>query len=249
MKNAKRPSFIKPEETISVIDNFINLKISELKDLSGPYESTFQDMRGIIRACSYDDLTEEETDNLTLLDIFCLMSKLKNDDPHAPTYAYELVDDTEGDGTDLYMYFCSVLLSILSCHRSNTPTQQSLPVRLFLEISVADLENYILTKSASDPGRNEEDISQIIRRIDSLAQSHNANIHCNAGKEVTDDYKAYRFSEVLFTLNREKNRPWCSYQEDDIVSFQHHILNTYSDIYTLLVEPFKSAFPSYFETH
>ena len=254
IKNKTKKAFFKPEEATTVIDNFINLKMSEMKALSGSHK---QDFKFIYECIDCFFTPEEEIDNLTLLDIFSMTDKLKNDDPHAPSYTYELIDFTDddgtdffvgADGTDLYIQFLSDFLSVIMYHRGRTPTPQSLPMRLFCEISIADLENYMLAKSASDPNRNEEDINRVLHRIEFLAQNYYNGIRCKA--EDPCAYRACRLSTVLSALDMMRKSFWIPYGgEESIDSYRQIILNAYSDIYALLVEPFKAAFPSYFETH
>lgn len=250
---SRKTAFSKPEKAMTVIDNFLNLKISEVKDLSGSHKQDFKLMYECID-CFFP--TEEETDNLTLLTIFSLTDKLKNDDPHAPSYTYKLINFTDdngtdfwedADGTDLYRQFLSDFLSVIMYQRVRTPTPQSLSMRLFCEISIADLENYMLAKSASDPKRNEEDINRVLHRIEFLAQNYYNGIRCKA--EDPCAYRACRLSAVLSALDLKRKRSWVPYEEESIDSYRQSILNAYSDIYALLVEPFKAAFPSYFETH
>lgn len=218
---------VKSEDMQSVINNFTNMKIAVFRKLPEP-SGRFGDLCNMIQR--YSPFSTEELDELTILDFLALADNAFSagycDDANT-----ESVDLTH---TDRCQLFCrSFTEMLLYQHHSKTP--QALPVRLFLELPVWSLERYVSEASTQD----EHGCSLLMHSIKSIVRRLN-EIYPAAHREQT-------IFKLLDNLDKQLHTHWLPALES-ISHYRDNIFRTYSDMYTLLIQPFKVAFPAYFKT-
>lgn len=218
---------VRPEDMQSVIDNFINMKIAVFRKLPEPSSFYFSDLCNMIQR--YSPLSAEELDELTILDFLCLADKAFS------AGCCNDVNPETGDltRTDRCQLFCRTFMEML-LRQSHNKAPQALPVRLFLKLPVWSLGSYVLEAPAQD----ERGYPVLIHSIKSIVRRLN-EIYPAAHSEQT-------IFKLLDNLNNQLHMHWLPALQS-ISHYHDYIFRTYSDIYTLLIQPFKVAFPAYFK--
>lgn len=236
MEKAVTNSFIKPEEMPEIIYNFISMKLSVFKNLAGPHKNSVDTMYNVFM--QFLKITDQDLENMILLDILCMISMLRHDNPHAPVYTYEMSDRTTGIGANICTYFCNIFTNTLLYHHS-CRVPQALPIRLFLGLPVSSLSSFVLTMLHGH--KEDKQYIALSRQLNDIVLRHSEE---NEEKVSASDREPTIY-ELLSLLAAKKNFPWEPCNEQ-LQTYQCKIMNVYSDIYTLMITPFEKAYSPYF---